>query len=436
MKKTVYVQWMDCVSCETVLRDALDAVPSIKVVSLTHKTWKMTIEYKSKNDLKKLQTILAEHEYTLTENAWTHWTSKNTKNRLEQFAIWAWILALFWVFMQLDLTQYIWDYGVNMWLWVAFLVWLVACGSSCLAVTWWIVVSYVEALEDKNRWSLVKTQWLFHVWRMLMFIVWGALLWSIGKTFQISPTVNAIFMMIVWAILAYVWLQIFGIVPSITKWWFHLPGGTQKLIKKLNSPKYALVVWALTFFLPCWFTQSMQLFAMQSWSAMQWALLLGAYWLGTVPLLLWLWLSAGYFKSKMALFNKVVAGLLVMFGLMTFVNWWNGSQNSLMSSVNQNEIHASAQNWENTNIERLARPHLWNRLEPKDILVNNNTNYEITINPSMNGIWCKSWINLPDWTQRRVEKWQPLTFNFNPVKPWTYKLTCNLWSSHWSIVVE
>jgi len=47
MKKTVYVQWMDCVSCETVLRDSLDAVPNIKVLSLTHKTWKMTIEYKN-----------------------------------------------------------------------------------------------------------------------------------------------------------------------------------------------------------------------------------------------------------------------------------------------------------------------------------------------------------------------------------------------------
>jgi copper chaperone CopZ len=69
MKKTVYVQGMDCVSCETVLRDALDAVPSIKVLSLTHKTGKMIIEYKTPDDLKKLKSILHHHDYTLREES-------------------------------------------------------------------------------------------------------------------------------------------------------------------------------------------------------------------------------------------------------------------------------------------------------------------------------------------------------------------------------
>ena len=430
MKKTVYVQWMDCVSCETVLRDSLDAVPSIKVLALTHKTWKMTIEYKSKNDLKKLRKILGEHDYSLVEEHEYHASSSQGSNlkRLEQFAIWWAILVLLRAVTQIDLTQYIWDYWPSMWLWVAFLVWLVACGSSCLAVTWWIIVSYVEALEDKNWYHLVKVQWLFHVWRMLAFIWWWALLWYLWQTIQISQSVNSIMMMVVWIILAYVWLQIFGIVPSITKRWFHLPWWAEKMIKKLNDPKYALLVWALTFFLPCWFTQSMQLFAMQTGSALQWALMLWAYWLWTVPLLLWLWLSAGYFKAKMRMFNKVIAWLLVAFGLITFANWWNASQWTISTVVEQWEVQVQ--------VEQLARPHLWNRLEPKDILVQKDKSYEITINPSMNWIWCKSFINLPDGTNHPVRQGQPITFAFNPVQAGTYKLNCNAWSSHWSIVVE
>jgi copper chaperone CopZ len=67
IKKTVYVEGMDCVSCETVLHDALEAVPTIKVLSLTHKTGKMTFEYKNSADLEKLETILKEHNYTLRE---------------------------------------------------------------------------------------------------------------------------------------------------------------------------------------------------------------------------------------------------------------------------------------------------------------------------------------------------------------------------------
>lgn len=430
MKKTVYVQWMDCVSCETVLRDSLDTLPSIKVLSLTHKTWKMTIEYTSKNDVKELEKLLKKHDYALVEEQTQNTSSreKNIDKRIEQFAIWWWILVLLRAFTQFDLTQYIWDYWPTMWLWVAFLVWLVACGSSCLAVTWWIIVSYVEALEDKNWVNLLKVQWLFHVWRMLAFVWWWALLWYVGQTIQISPSVNAILMMIVWIILAYVWLQIFWIVPSITKRWFHLPWWAEKLIKKFNNPQYALLVGALTFFLPCGFTQSMQLFAMQTGSALEWALMLGAYWLWTVPLLLWLWLSAWYFKSKMRLFNKVIAVLLVAFGLITFANGWNASQGSLSTVTAQWQVQGQ--------VEQLARSHLWNRLEPKDILLANNKSYNITINPSMNGIWCKWIINLPDWTQHAVVQWQPITFAFNPVQAWTYKLFCNSWSPHWSIVVQ
>ena len=417
---------MDCVSCETVLRDSLDEVPSIKVLSLSHKTWKMTIEYWSSKDLDALEQILKKHDYSLVEEKDMKEESSNSNAWIEQFAIWAWILWLLRASTQIDLTQYIWDYWPNMGLWVAFLVWLVACGSSCLAVTWGIIVSYVEALEDKNRYNLLKVQWLFHVWRLAAFVWWWALLWYLWQTITISPTINAILMMLVGLILAYVWLQILGIVPSITKRWFHLPWWTEKVIKKLNDPKYALLVWALTFFLPCWFTQSMQLFAMQTWSALQWALILWAYWLGTVPLLLWLWMSAGYFKSKMKMFNKIVAWLLIAFGLITFANWWNATQS-----------WAIVQQWTvQSNVERLTRQHLGNRLEPKDILLAKDKSYEITINPTMNWIWCKSIINLPDGTRYNVIKGQPIIFAFNPIQDGKYTLLCSTWSPHGSIVVQ
>jgi hypothetical protein len=49
----------------------------------------MTIEYKSKNDLKKLRKILGEHDYSLVEEHEYHASSSQGSNlkRLEQFAI-------------------------------------------------------------------------------------------------------------------------------------------------------------------------------------------------------------------------------------------------------------------------------------------------------------------------------------------------------------
>jgi copper chaperone CopZ len=68
MKKTFYVQGMDCISCETVLRDALEEVPTIKVVSLKHKTGKLEMEYESPADIKKLEDILKQHNYRLSDH--------------------------------------------------------------------------------------------------------------------------------------------------------------------------------------------------------------------------------------------------------------------------------------------------------------------------------------------------------------------------------
>ena len=49
----------------------------------------MTIEYASKNDLKQLEKILKEHDYTLVEENVKNNPSTETKTtkRLEQFAI-------------------------------------------------------------------------------------------------------------------------------------------------------------------------------------------------------------------------------------------------------------------------------------------------------------------------------------------------------------
>ena len=130
----------------------------------------------------------------------------------------------------------------------------------------------------------------------------------------------------------------------------------------------------------------------------------------------------------MRMFNKVIAWLLVAFWLITFANGRNASQGAITTVVEQWEVQVE--------VERLARPHVWNRLEPRDILVEKDKSYEITINPSMNWIWCKSFINLPDGTNHPVRQWQPITFAFNPVQAGTYKLMCNSWSPHGSIVVQ
>lgn len=434
MKKTITIVWMDCISCETVLHDALEAVPTIKVLTLSHKTGKMDIEYKNPQDLNKLESILKANNYSMLDEKQAKKLqeqkeqSANWEKRIEQIVSGIGILTILWIFTKLDLMQYIGDYGPNMWFGVAFLVGLVACGSSCLAITGGIVVSYTESLEHKTPAQLWRIQALFHAGRIGAFVGLGALLWYLGKGLSISPTINGIIMWLVACILVYVGMQILGIVPNITSLGFHLPKGVEKTIKKLQHPNYAPVVWFLTFFLPCGFTQSMQLFAMQSGSASQWAMILWAYALGTLPLLLWLGMSAGYFKEKLASFNKIVAVLLIFFWLLTLSNAYK--------LIDVQEITSSAVFNKANAIEKISRKHLGNTLEPKAIALKKNTNYEITINPERNGLGCKGSIRLPDGSMKAITKWNPITFQYKSDSSTRLSLTCPMGSAHGTMVVE
>lgn len=96
-----------------------------------------------------------------------------------------------------------------------------------------------------------------------------------------------------------------------------------KNITKLKNPKYAPWVGALTFLLPCGFTQSMMLFAIESGNPWQGALVMGAFALGTFPVLFALGLGTEYVKDRLKVMNPLIASLLLVFGVFTATNGWN-----------------------------------------------------------------------------------------------------------------
>ncbi len=64
----------------------------------------------------------------------------------------------------------------------------------------------------------------------------------------------------------------------------------------------------------------MQLFALQSANPLQGALIMGAFALGTLPVLFGIGIGVKYIKDKLTLLNPLIAALLVAFGLYTILN--------------------------------------------------------------------------------------------------------------------
>ncbi len=66
MKKTVKINGMTCHSCEALLTDVLEDLPSTKVKFISAKEAKAEIEFdESKTSLQKIQNVIEEEEYSV-----------------------------------------------------------------------------------------------------------------------------------------------------------------------------------------------------------------------------------------------------------------------------------------------------------------------------------------------------------------------------------
>lgn len=200
---------------------------------------------------------------------------------------------------------------------VAFLIGIVASISTCLAVVGAVVISFAAKYETHGNFyrSNVKPHLLFHLGRLLSFFFLGGLLGVIGGWFELSGSFMGWFTVIIGAVLVWLGLNIIGLVPSISKIGLRMPRKTMKAWNHLQSsdhPLTPIVIGAFTFFLPCGFTQSMQLFAVSTGSFLSGGLTMLLFALGTAPVLLGLGFATSRFSHMKATLFKLVIGMVVI----------------------------------------------------------------------------------------------------------------------------
>lgn len=411
MKQTLHVNGMHCKSCELLIKNRLNDLPWCTVKSISHKTGTCEIEY-NQNDLSEIENIINQSGYTVgEENAKQPRTSDQWIEKI------TWLVlagVLIFILMKSDVAGLIPQYD-KLSLGIAFIIGLVASISTCLAVTGGIIIWYNESVQTGNP---LMTQVKFHIGRLWAFIIWWGILGFIGSSFAGSVWFNAVFSILVGLVLFYLGLQLLGIVPSITKLWFHLPSWLSQTIFNLKNPKYARLVGALTFLLPCGFTQSMQLFALQSGNFVEWATIMGAFALGTLPVLFWVGLGTKYIKDKLTLINPLIASLLVVFWLYTVYN------GTILTQA------LSDTGWSKTAIAQNAETELVNvwfdgsRLVPRSTTLIAGKNYKVVVMPSSDGRWCKWSMVIPGVWPHPIKKWESFEIPVDGSKPWTIKLVC------------
>ena len=95
MKKIYYIKWMHCISCEMIIEKEFEDIKWLKIISLTHKTWKIELEYDNDDVIEQVRTILNKNNYSLHESKNEKADNKIEKNKLEDYII---IILLFFIF--------------------------------------------------------------------------------------------------------------------------------------------------------------------------------------------------------------------------------------------------------------------------------------------------------------------------------------------------
>ncbi len=205
----------------------------------------------------------------------------------------------------------------------AFIIGIIASLSTCMAVVGGLVLSMSASFAKEG--DKTRPQVLFHLGRLVAFFVLGGVIGTIGSAFTLSASATfilGIIIGIVMLILGINLLDIFHwskkIQPSMPKFISKHAHG----ISKLNHNFTPLLVGIATFFLPCGFTQSMQLYTLSTGSFLTGAMTMFAFALGTLPVLALISFSSFSIKksSKSGIFFKSAGLIVILFALFNIIN--------------------------------------------------------------------------------------------------------------------
>lgn len=443
MKKIIHITGMHCISCEILLEKELKKIAGVELIMLSHKKWVMEIRYETEQDYRQVVAVIERNGFSVQEDQGDQGTNSQTNFLLNVIAIL--IVVILYIFSTIfDLNRYIPDINTLSYS-SAFLVGIIASISTCLAITWGIIIwfsKYIDATHTK--WGHMKVQLWFQMGRILwFFLLWGVL-WATGKLINISFSFTGILTFSIGILLLYMGLNIMGILPSLSRFWLHMPKSFVSKIENLWQPQFAPIVGALTFFLPCWFTQTMQLLAISSGSFWSGALVMMFFALWTFPVLFSVGLGSSYFNDKkLPMVNKIIASFLLFFWIITITNSANLFSFSPPVNNNTQNVLTEEKNSENRGAhDTIEEIYVWHdgwNTDPMEIVLESWKNYRLIITPTSNGKWCMSTQVIPKLRSKvsYVQDGVPIVYEIQNALPGTYEIVCaSMWMLQGKILVR
>lgn len=326
------VKGMHCHSCELLTESEIRAVPYVTAVKASLKNQTLEVsgyfgEMSESEAAKALTEFIEQYGYTLFPLVDSGLKRpKYNWSELKVAALIALAFVALFVFLQkIGLVNLVNATKLNYP--TIFLIGVVASLSTCMAVAGGLVLSMSASFAaNSQKWrSASQSITLFHLSRLVFFFVLGGLIGVLGSVFALSQTTNLILNILIVGVMLLLGINLLDLFhftkklqPSMPKFLSRHTIG----LSKINHVLTPVLVGALTFFLPCGFTQSMQIYTLSTGSFLAGGLTMLVFALGTLPILALVSFSSFSVRhsSKKGIFFKTAGLIVILFALFNLVN--------------------------------------------------------------------------------------------------------------------
>ncbi len=325
---TFHVNGMHCNACVVLTESELNDVPEVSKAksSLATHSVEVTGEFSAISGGDNLAIVadylsqaLKPHGYTLSLEGQKH-SAKWSDFKLA-LPIALGFIALFIILQKLGIVNLVTTSEVGYS--TAFIIGLIASVSTCMAVVGGLALSVsANFAKEGNK---VRPQALFHIGRLVSFFILGGVIGALGLVFQLGATGTFVLSLIVALVLLILGINLLDVFPWTKKLQPTIPSFIGKRVhglKNVNHTFTPFLVGIATFFLPCGFTQSMQIYTLTTGSFLTGALIMGAFALGTFPVLALLSFSSLgiHKKAQSGIFFKTAGTVVIFFGIFNLIN--------------------------------------------------------------------------------------------------------------------
>lgn len=315
---------MHCNACVLMTESELGDLPNITHVksSLKNHSVEVTGDFGNKTPeqiAEELTIPLKPHGYTVSIERQVK--EKNWSDFKIAIPIALGFAVLFVLLQKLGIVNLVG--GGNVTYGTAFVIGIIASLSTCMAVVGGLVLSMSATFAKEG--DKIRPQLMFHGGRIVAFFILGGVIGAIGSAFTLNTSATFILSLVIGIVMLILGINLLDtfhwakkLQPSMPKFIAKHAHG----ISKMNHTLTPLLVGIATFFLPCGFTQSMQLYTLTTGSFLKGGLTMLVFALGTLPILALVSFSSFSIKNskKAGIFFKSAGLIVILFALFNLIN--------------------------------------------------------------------------------------------------------------------